>query len=95
MSKIIGGAAVLHQVAVEAGRTRPLAKSAGSMSVSTHGPSGQNVSNPLARVHWSRPALQVAGGDVVGARVAEDDLVACSGGTSLQSRPITTASSAS
>ena len=36
------------------------------------GPSGQKVSNPLARAHWPSRRLQVAGRDVVGGGVAED-----------------------
>ena len=87
------GAAVLLELVVDACRSD--ARSGGSSSVSIHGPSGQNVSKPLARAHCPSACLQVAGGDVVGAGVAEDHLVHALAGTSRHSRPMTTASSPS
>ena len=49
----VGGGAVLHDLAVDDAVTSesPL----GSRSVSIHGPSGQNVSKPLARAHCPSP----------------------------------------
>ena len=68
----------------------------GSRSVSMAGPSGQNVSKPLALVHWPSQSLQITSRHVVGCRVAENvgadvlDVDICS-----VTLPITTASSAS
>ena len=68
----VGRAAVLDGAPVQA-RCGPR-RSATSRSVTIHGPSGQDVSKPLARAHCPSAALRVAGGDVVGAGVAEDHL---------------------
>jgi hypothetical protein len=59
------------------------------------GPSGQNVSKPFARGPLPVGLLQIAGGDVVRDRVAEDDLERRSAATFFAIEPMTTASSPS
>ena len=51
---------------------RSASGSATSSAVVIQGPQGQEASKPLARVHCGLAALEVAGGEVVGDRVAGD-----------------------
>jgi len=81
-------------------RTSPFTRqrtgaSAGSKSVTIHGPSGANVSNPLERANCTSFHLEVARGHVVDAGVPRMCAAASFSFTFFATRPITTASSAS
>ncbi len=65
------------------------------MSLATQGPSGQNVSKPLARPHWdSRRCRSRAVTSFAQVKPSTTSLTR-SGGTSRHSRAMTTASSPS
>ena len=66
-----------------------------SSAVTTTGPSGQKLSKLLPRTHWPSRELDVARGDVVGDRVAEDVVERVPPPTRRMRRPTTTASSTS